>query len=275
MRMNVTVKTPTGRATGRDVTGAGTGALRLESWWATVGGVRMHARVRAAPGATGPPVVLVHGLGVSSRSLAPTAALLAPDHPVFAPDLPGFGRSERPRRALDVAGLAAALCDWLDAAGLDRVVLLGNSLGCQTVAELAAAHPERVQRAVLVGPTMDPTCRTALHGVWRVLHATPHECLSQPFLVALDCAVAGLPRCYRTFRHACRHPLSARLRQVAAPTLVVRGAGDAVAPQRWAEEVARLLPRGRLVVVPGAGHTVNYSAPRELVRLIGPFLAGV
>jgi 2-hydroxy-6-oxonona-2,4-dienedioate hydrolase len=274
MRTNVTVNTPAGPAAVRGVNGAGAGALRLESWWTTVGGVQIHARVRAATGATGPPVVLVHGLGVSSRSLAPTAALLATDHPVFAPDLPGFGRSERPRRALDVAGLAAALCDWLDAAGLNRVILLGNSLGCQTVVELAAAHPERVQRLVLVGPTMDPACRTALNGVCRVLRATPHECLSQPVLVAIDCAVAGLPRCYRTFRHACRHPLRARLRQVAAPTLVIRGAGDTVAPQHWAEEVARLLPRGRLIIVPGAGHTVNYSAPGELVCLIRPFLAG-
>ena len=238
--------------------------MRLESWWTTVGGLRMHARVRVAPGAQGPPVVLVHGLGVSGRYMVPTATLLAHEHPVYVPDLPGFGRSEKPAKELDIPGLAAALLGWLDAAGLDRVVLLGNSLGCQTIAELAAGHPERVRRTVLIGPTMGPECSTALRGLWRVMRDSPHESFTQPFLVAFDYAYAGLPRCYRTFHHALRHPMRARLRDVQAPTLVVRGAQDPIATQPWVEEVTRLLPCGRLVVMPGVGHTVNYSAPRRL-----------
>jgi hypothetical protein len=53
----------------------------------------------------------------------------------------------------------------------------------------------------------------------------------------------------------------------------VRGERDAIVSQAWVEEVTRLLPGGRLVVVPGA-HTINYSAPRELVRVVRPFLVG-
>ena len=57
------------------------------------------------------------------------------------------------------------------------------------------------------------------------------------------------------------------------PTLVVRGSRDQIVPQRWAEEAARLLPMGRLVVIPGAAHTANYSAPMELAHVTRAFLS--
>ncbi|MDQ3880940.1 MAG: alpha/beta hydrolase, partial [Chloroflexota bacterium] len=59
---------------------------------------------------------------------------------------------------------------------------------------------------------------------------------------------------------------------VRVPTLVVRGGRDPIVPQAWAEEVARLLPRGRLVVIPGAAHAVNHDAPAALARVVLPFL---
>ena len=55
----------------------------------------------------------------------------------------------------------------------------------------------------------------------------------------------------------------------------MRGSNDPIVPQRWAEEATRLLPQGRLAVVPGAFHTVNFSSPLELVRVMVPFLAEV
>ncbi|HEX2088386.1 MAG TPA: alpha/beta fold hydrolase [Actinomycetota bacterium] len=57
-----------------------------------------------------------------------------------------------------------------------------------------------------------------------------------------------------------------------APTLVVRGSRDMMVPQRWAEEAAALLPNGRLAVVPGAAHCVNYSAPQPFVDVLRRFL---
>lgn len=136
--------------------------VALRSTWTPIGGVRMHARVATTLAPPGPPVVLVHGLGVSSRYMIPTARLLAPDHRVYAPDLPGSGRSGKPRRVLDLDGLADALAGWLRANGLSDAILVGNSLGCQTIAALALRHPALVARAVFIGPTMDPRARTTL-----------------------------------------------------------------------------------------------------------------
>ena len=134
------------------------GALR--SRWIDVDGRPIHARVSAQPAAPGSLiVVLIHGMGVSSRYLVPTAQRLAPDYDVAAPDLPGFGLSGHPAQVLDVPGLADALAAWMRAARIARAALLGNSFGCQIIADLAARYPELVERVVLQGPTIPPDLR--------------------------------------------------------------------------------------------------------------------
>ena len=233
----------------------------------------MHARVSTTPAPAGSPaVVLIHGLVVSSRYMVPTAERLAPHHKVYVPDLPGFGRSEKPSSVLDVSGLSHSLAAWMGAVGLESAVLVGNSVGCQVIAELALRHPERVERAVLQGPTMDPEARTALRQAARLALAGTREPLSLLPIMLLDYLSAGLRRSFATFRYALEDPIEEKLPRVRVPTLVVRGARDPIVPQRWAEGVARLLPEGRLVVVPGAAHTMNYGAPSELARVVRAFV---
>jgi 2-hydroxy-6-oxonona-2,4-dienedioate hydrolase len=70
-----------------------------------------------------------------------------------------------------------------------------------------------------------------------------------------------------------RDPVEEKLPLVEAPTLVVRGGRDLIVSQRWAEEFAALLPRGRLLVVPGAAHAVNYDDPEALADAVLRFLA--
>src|SRR4028118_2263184 len=189
-----------------------------------VDGLRMHARVSEDRAAGGPPFVLVHGLVVSSRYMVPLLEELARSYAVYAPDLPGFGRSEGPAGALDVAGLADALAAWMRATRLGAAVLVGNSMGCQVIVELALRHPDLVEKVVLQGPTMDPRARSAPRQMWRLLLDTTRE---PPFLVAiegLDLLRAGLVRSWRTFRYALDDPIEERLPRVRVPALVVAGA---------------------------------------------------
>src|SRR5215204_5072385 len=135
----------------------------------------MHARVSVDPAPSQSlPLVLVHGIGVASRFMVPVAELLAPYHRVYAPDLPGFGKSEKPSHALNLVELTDALAGWTRATGLDSVAFLGNSFGCQIVADLALRYPELVERVVLQGPTMDPRARTARRQIARLLLNSRH-----------------------------------------------------------------------------------------------------
>ena len=247
----------------------------LASEWSLVGGFAIHARVdsRSAP-VDAPSVVLVHGLGVSSRYMVPTAVRLAPSFRVYAPDLPGFGKSAKPRRALDVPGLADALLAWLDARGLERPSLVANSLGCQVAVDLAVRHRERVARLVLVGPTVDPGARDPLRQIGRLLLDSLREPPSLLAIIARDYAVFGPRRFIETARYALRDRIEDKLPSVAAPTIVACGSRDGLVSPGWCDAAARLLPAGRLVVVPGAAHALNYNAPAPLVRAITPFLLG-
>ena len=217
-------------------------------------------------------MVLVHGLVVSSRYMVPTAERLAPYRRVFAPDLPGFGRSENPPRVLDVPGLSDVLAAWMGEVGLKSAVLVGNSFGCQIIADLAVRHPERVEKAILQGPTMDPRGRTVLRQVGLFLLDMPREPLSFVPIELLDLVNAGARRAWRTFRYALEDRIEEKLPYMQVPTLVVRGSQDLIVPQRWAKQVTELLPMGRLSVIPGAAHTANYGWAVEFASIIQEFL---
>ena len=92
----------------------------------------------------GQPVVLVHGLGVSSRYFGPLAERLAGRMRVIAPDLPGWGGSERPDVVLDIGSAADVLAEIIVAEKLGAPTLVANSLGCQFVVELATRRPDLV-----------------------------------------------------------------------------------------------------------------------------------
>ena len=245
----------------------------VESRWTRVGGWDLHARVSVDPVPAGRlPVVLLHGLVVSSRYMVPTAEQLASHHSAYALDLPGFGKSAKPRHVLTIAELADTVVAWMAASGLERAALVGDSFGCQVAVEVAVRHAGLAARLVLIGPTADPAARSAPRQAARWLLNATREPLALGPILARDYLDAGFRRFYQTLRYLLQDRIEDKLPYVHAPTLVVRGARDQIVPQSWAEQAARLLPRGRLVVVPEAAHTVNYNAAEELVRLMRPFL---
>jgi pimeloyl-ACP methyl ester carboxylesterase len=235
----------------------------------------MHALVSAEPVPSDrPAVVLVHGLGVSSRYMIPIAEHLALDFPVYAPDLPGFGRSDKPPHALTIRELADALAAWVDAAELSRAILVGNSLGNEIIVELALRHPEKVERVVLQGLTPEPGARNAPQQVWRYMATNPFEQPPLGWIAMSDYMICGIRRFVRTFRYMLQDRIEEKLPRVHVPALVVRGSHDQIVSQRWSEEATRLLPNARLVVIPGAGHAINFSYPAALQEAILPFLRG-
>lgn len=204
--------------------------------------------------------------------MVPTAERLAPLCRLYAPDLPGYGLSFKPRPILLLPQLADALAQWMDTLNLARAHFVGNSFGCQVIAHFAARHPARVERLVLQGPTVDPRSRSVPRQFWKLLVNSLREPRALGKLTRKDYARAGLTRAKQTMHLAMADPIEEILPRVCAPTLVVRGARDPLVPQRWADQVTQLLPQGALRVIPGAPHTINYSAPLEFVRVMQPFL---
>jgi pimeloyl-ACP methyl ester carboxylesterase len=111
--------------------------------------------ISAAEAGSGPPLLCLHGLGGTKASFLPTIGALAGAFRVIAVDLPGFGDSVKPLRApFDAPYFARVMTSVLDASGLDRARVVGNSMGGRIAIEMALTEGGRVDRLVLLSPAM-------------------------------------------------------------------------------------------------------------------------
>jgi 2-hydroxy-6-oxonona-2,4-dienedioate hydrolase len=244
----------------------------LQSHRSKVNGRQMHARVATGAARLATlPVVMIHGLGVSGAYFIPAAQRLATEFDVYVPDLPGHGLSDTPEVQLDIPGLAQALIDWMDCTGIAKACLVGHSMGCQVAVEAALRHPGRIGRLVLIAPVPDPAARSTLQQFSRLAMGSIFERPSLVPQVIKDYLRMG-SRFIPEFHDMLAYPIEAKLPDIAAPVMLIRGEYDAIAPQSWVDEAARLLHAARPVVIPRWGHAVHYSGADQVTESIRPFL---
>jgi pimeloyl-ACP methyl ester carboxylesterase len=206
-----------------------------------------------------PEVVVVHGLAVANY-LLPAVRALGDWTRAHLVELPGFSGSGEPPHPMDVGQFADALAQWLDAAGLGDVVLVGHSSGTQVAARVAARGRPDVRALVLASPTIDPRFRSLPRVLlaWRRNHELEPPDLDVEHTP--DRQRAGL----RRVRHALRAHLDDALEdvvpQVAVPVLVLYGDADRLCTEAWARQLAERAPDGRFATVPGA-HSFPWTAP--------------
>ena len=220
------------------------------------------------------PIVHVHGFGISGSYLMPTARLLTGHAVNIVPDLPGYGRSERRERTLGIPSLAEALLAVLDGLGLDQAVLVGNSMGCPVILEVAHAAPERVSRLVLVSPAGGVHNQPLPRALVQLGRDATRETPRMARVAVPDYVRFGPINALRLFHQLTEFPSLQRQRHSPVPTLAVLGSRDPLmaAPPRNME-TARLSPEHvTLVVISGAAHALNFSHPGELANVIGAWL---
>jgi pimeloyl-ACP methyl ester carboxylesterase len=248
--------------------------------------------------------VLLHGLASSIFTWRGVLPALARDHDVVAVDLPGFGGSEAPE-GLTPELLPRAVLGLMDRLGLGRAHLAGNSLGGAVAVMIAARHPERVGRLVLLdaaGYNFAPADRPffvrlaggpgagALGGRPLVRRLLVELALRQVFhddakvtSETVDEYEAPLARpgalgALRSLVRGTASPEIARFPEliatIRAPTLIVWGREDAWVPLRDAGRFAAAIPGSRTVVLEGCGHMPQEERPEEVARLLSEFLAG-
>jgi len=256
---------------------------------------------------TGQPVVLLHGLGATNASFLPTLWSLARDHRVLAPDLPGFGDSAKPLRPYDPAFFAAWLRDFMDALGVERAHVIGNSMGGRVALEMGMRHPQRVDRMVLLCPSPAfikgrefvrlvrflrpelavvplPISHRQVVRSTRATFARPDRLPHAWFEAAADefLRVFKTPRGRIAFFSAARQiyleepwgetGFWERLRSLTPPALFVWGERDRLVPARFARHVTEALPNSSSVVLEDCGHVPQYELPRRTDRLIRDFM---
>jgi pimeloyl-ACP methyl ester carboxylesterase len=256
---------------------------------------------------SGPPVVLLHGLGATNASMLPPLWDLARDHRVLAPDLPGFGGSGKPIRSYDFPFFARWLRDFLDAVGIQKAVLIGNSLGGRIALEAGLSLPDRVDRMVLLCPSpaflrgrqavplvkllrpelaLVPVLLThrAVVEVARSMFSKPARLRSEWYDSFADefLRVFASPRGRVAFFSAARQVYLEkpsgedgfwdRLPALKRPALFVWGEKDWLVPARFAHHIGQALPNCESVVLKDCGHVPQYELPAKTNGLIRDFL---
>jgi len=211
--------------------------------------------------------LLVHGIGMGRRVFGELVAQLAPYGRVVAVDLPGYGDAAEPARIPTIERLADLLAAYLrahDAPG--ETIAIGHSMGTQVVTELASRHPGRVDRIVLVAPTVDPAARTALGQLARLGHDLLIESPRVLFVGAREYVRAG-PHLRRKMRAMLIHRPEHAYPHVRVPALVIRGENDVVCPPEWCAQVAAALGT-QVVQIPGHGHETMIRDAAPAARAI-------
>ncbi|MBE1525376.1 alpha/beta fold hydrolase [Nesterenkonia lutea] len=222
-----------------------------------------------------PPIVLVHGIGMSAEYFLPFAEVMAATHDVYAVDLPGYGGTPNPARALTVAELGGIVTEIVVALGLDAPVLIGHSMGCQIVAHAVADHPELSAGYVLVGPTVDPRARSLPRQGLRLLKDSTSEPLSSNTVIFRNYLRMGPLRYLRTARYMLADHTEDTIRRCPIPGLVIRGELDPIASAPWVRELVRLAPNAALLEVPGGPHALQHNQPEQLAAACMPFLTSL
>jgi len=238
--------------------------------------------------ATGEPVVLVHGFGGDKDNWTLYAPFLTPHHRVICPDLPGFGESDRSvDRDYRVQAQAHRLCEFLDALGIDRCHLAGNSMGGFIALQFALDFPERLASLTLLdnagvaGTGISELQRSIQQGsnllelkamadVDRLLafvYRKPPFMPRQFKRVMLDDALANAQVLEKVFwtlaKEGIAGALNARLGEVQAPTLIVWGRHDQLIDVSVVDELRGGIANSVAVVFEHVGHVPMLEAPRE------------
>jgi pimeloyl-ACP methyl ester carboxylesterase len=235
---------------------------------------------------SGEPVLLLHG-GAGPVSVAAWAELLARTRParVITPTHPGFNGTPRPEALTTIAGLARVYAAFLAKLGLERVTVIGNSVGGWIAAELALAAPKRLANLVLVDagglevpglPSVD-VFSLPFDELSRLSYHDPSRFRVDPSKLPPEAkaAIAGNRATLKLYGGDKADPtLRARLPAITAPTLVVWGESDGVFVPDYGRAYAQAIPGAKLQILKGAGHMPQMETPDLLVETVWGFVGG-
>lgn len=249
-------------------------------------------------GDEGLPVVFLHGIGGDAESWRPQLDSLSSDYRAIAWDMPGYGDSA-PLKAMTFPALAEAVSTLLDRLSIERAHLVGHSLGGMIAQRFAKAYPERLRSLTLFATSAAFGKRAGgeLDEDWRqsfveqrlgpldrgasMAELAPRLVQGlvgdEPEPKGLEQAILSMAAVPEAGYRAAIHCLTgfdqeADLRKIHAPTLILAGEKDPVAPPRVMKRMADVIPNARFEMLPGCGHLANLERPDAFNRVLFDFL---
>lgn len=228
------------------------------------------------------PILFLHGWGISAKPYHESLEILAQQHPLLAPDLPSFGRSSYRALIPDYDSYAEFMLAFLETLNIERVHLVGHSLGGGIAITLSTLVPDKVSSLVLVDSTGIPSV-----SIPEIVPRRAIEMTAQISIPKLKLQLVDIPQVfshnllfntgnvvqalvlslYQDLRHL--------LPKIKAPCLLLWSEKDLTTPLTAATQMAATIPGSRLVTVEEGWHEWKLWHPEKFASLVLDFIAQV
>lgn len=283
----------------------------IPTWFDSIQRLLIHTvqvqgyRIAYLDAGAGPPIILVHGFGGSLWQWEYQQTALSADHRVITLDLLGSGLSDKPDIDYTPSQMVEFFRLFMDALGIHRAALVGNSMGAGLVIGMALTHPDRVDRLILIGgmpnqvleklasplikravesrtPAWLATVGNWLFGRWLtesvlkeivhdhglLTHAVIERSSQNRQRPGLIPAVMSLARNLPLWEEGFARQLS----QIRHPTLVLWGVEDRVFPPQVGKELHATIQGSTFMLITGAGHIPQWERPEAVNPILLKFL---
>ena len=245
--------------------------------------------IKLRTGGSGDPLLFLHGAG-GLRGWDPFLAELAKSYTVYAPSHPGYETSSGLDVIDDVIDLAIYYNDFLDTIGLESTHVVGHSMGGMFAAEFAAISPHRVCKLVLVNavglwvdehPVADFFAMTPDELASALFHNPESDMAKAMFTMPQD-EQAQLDAFLLRSQHLATagkflwpipdKGLKKRIHRISAPTHIIWGQSDGLAPVTYAQEFQQRIPGSQVSIMQGCAHMPMYEDADRFVKTVSDFL---
>jgi len=238
-----------------------------------------------------PTVVFAHSVGCTLDIWDAQFAALSDRCRCIRYDLRSHGRSQAADAEIEIEDLAEDLLGLLDALGVDRIHLVGLSIGGMLGQAFALSHPERLKSLTLVSTTayfpplelwLDRSKTVRSKGMASVANLMIPRWFTEPFRQREPDVVAGFRRWFvdtdaAGYASCCeaigRMDLRERIGAIATPALIIVGAEDPATPPAMAEDLRQRIPGSEMVVISDASHLISVERSEAVTAQLAAFLA--
>ncbi len=238
----------------------------------------------------GAPVLMIHGFGDSRISFGQTARFLSGKHRLILPDVPGFGDTpEDPSANHGISSQVSAMKSLLDAMGIKKVTLVGNSMGGHISAAFTLTHPDLVEKLVVIDPAGlrvdDPNPYADVPSALasdddfdaymdKLFFKRPWipGPFKRDFIKNANTKFAWLNRLRGEIRADKDYLLNDRIAAITIPTLILWGRHDRIISAVHAPVWHEKIKGSQLVIWEDAGHSPQYEYPERVGQLLSEFL---
>jgi 2-hydroxy-6-oxonona-2,4-dienedioate hydrolase len=248
-------------------------------------------------GSAGPQVILLHGLGGDATNWSLTIPALASKYRVYVPDQIGFGKSDKPIMNYRVATLVEFLDQFYRKLGIEKATLVGNSLGGWTAAAFAIAHPQKVDKLVLVdaagyttkryggqeltkelysvlNPSTTADMKRLFEAVFYNKAMSSDGVVAQAFTAKLKRGDGNTINSFIDSVLRGEDFIDDKVRTIKAPTLVIWGREDGLTPLAMGEAFAQDISGAQKMIIEQCGHVPQIEKAQIFNNALLKFLAG-